>query len=77
MLANKYDKLVARIDKKLKNGSTFKFYYKTARTENNVFTGMKYIYFWQEAIAVERNEQFIIDNKGMYHSIISAELKGL
>lgn len=69
-----YEKLINRIDSKLKKG-TFMFKYKEYKKEKNIFTGTRYIGYWKETQAVKRNEQMLIDNSGVCHSLIKDELQ--
>lgn len=69
-----YEKLINRIDSKLKKG-TFMFKYKEYREEKNIFTGTRYIGHWKETQAVKRNDHMVIDNKGVWHSLIKDELQ--
>jgi hypothetical protein len=73
MKTTDYEKLIERIDNKLKQGS-FKFKHKEYIEENNVFTGKSYKQVWKESIAVERKEQMIIDDKGVSYSILKDEV---
>jgi len=69
-----YENKIKEIDNKLKRGS-FEFSYLDFKEENNVFTGKKVNEFWKRAIAVKREEQFIIDNNGISHSILSDKIR--
>ena len=78
MKTSEYENLVKKIDSKLKNGS-FNFQYEsiTQEWERNAFTGLKInnIIKWEDAVAIRREEQMIIDSNGVSHSILGDKLK--
>lgn len=74
----KYEALVKKIDNKLEHGS-FNFRYKstTQEQERNAFTGLKTSNStkWENAIAIKREEQMIVDSNNIHHSIIGDEIE--